>query len=192
MATGFSAKPKGKGMRGMFDSLYGSQASQNFLKSNIDAGEVPEEILRAQWGAAQANPLKRNVPIGDIGGVPMADALSEAGLDASVGNVSGLGTTMGALGQNIKAHPMMSAGIGILGAGNIAGLFDDNKIGGQLAGGIAGGVLPGLLGSTAGPAGRAMMALGGGQLGALFDKLRAKKELEQQQATQMSQIQGGY
>ena len=87
--------------------------------------------------------------------------------------------------KNVQAHPFISAGIGALGAANIAGLVDDNKIGGQLVGGLAGGVIPAVMGAS--PMTAIGLGLGGGMLGSLFDKLRAKKEAEQQQASMYQQ-----
>ena len=79
-----------------------------------------------------------------------------------------------------KVHPFKTAGLIGLGAGNIGGLMDNNKFGGQLAGLGLGGL--GALSLASGnPYMAAMLTMGGGELGALFDKLRARKELEEQQ-----------
>lgn len=91
-------------------------------------------------------------------------------------NASQLGSL--ALGA-AKAHPFKTAGLVGLGAGNIGGLTDNDKFGGQL-GGLALGGLGSYL-AKANPYAAAMMTMGGGALGSLFDKLRAKKELEKQQ-----------
>lgn len=70
-------------------------------------------------------------------------------------------------------------GYGMGGAMNIAGLTDNDKFGGQLLGGALGAglgyfdVMPGGMGTV--PA-----ALLGGSIGALFDKLRAKREQNSQ------------
>ena len=77
-----------------------------------------------------------------------------------------------------KAHPFKTAGLVGLSAGNIGGLMDNDKFGGQL-GGLALGGLGSYLMET-NPYTAAMLTMGGGELGALFDKLRAKKEQEQQ------------
>lgn len=94
----------------------------------------------------------------------------------------------------VKAHPGMSAALGIGGAANIGGLFDNNKIGGQILGATGAGLgahfIPKLLGKT--PLGipvQVAIGLGGGTIGALFDRLRAKREQEQQAA---QQYYGGY
>ena len=94
-----------------------------------------------------------------------------AHISPTVGNVLGY----------VKAHPGMSIGLGLGGAANLAGLLDNNKIGGQLIGAGLGGTaahfIPKLLGATplSVPA-QVAIGLGGGTLGALFDTLRANKE----------------
>ena len=89
-----------------------------------------------------------------------------------------LKNTLGMTGAAIKANPWKSAGLGLLGAGNIAGLVDDDKIGGQLVGGLGAGVGSALAGAS--PLTSIAFGLGGGFAGSLFDKLRAKREAEQQ------------
>lgn len=79
------------------------------------------------------------------------------------------------------AHPFMTAGLGLTGAANLGGLFDNDKIGGQLIGGALGGaaghwLLPKLIGSAVPAQYQVLAGLGGGTLGALFDKLRQNKE----------------
>lgn len=87
--------------------------------------------------------------------------------------------TLGILGNNIKAHPWQFAGTGLNAAGNIAGLVDNDKFLGQALGTV-GGALAGKLGFKFGPLGVANMAMGAGNLGALFDVLHSKKEQEEQ------------
>lgn len=89
-------------------------------------------------------------------------------------NDPGLGDVGALTLSTIKNHPFKTAGLGILGAGNIGGLTDNNKFGGQLGGLALGGLGSYMMGAN--PYTAAMMTLGGGELGALFDKLRAKKE----------------
>ena len=133
------------------------------------AGMSPEDLAAytTRFDAAKTNPL------------------SFKKLD---GGGSGIGTTLGLGWDKVKAHPVKSAAIGGLGLTNLAGLFDNNKIAGQLIGAGAGTALPFLLNSVAGtkfgvPA-KVMSGLGGGALGSLFDMLMAKKEQEQQMAQQ--------
>jgi hypothetical protein len=87
--------------------------------------------------------------------------------------------TLGVLGQNIKAHPWQTAGTALNAAGNVAGLVDNDKFLGQLLG-TAGGALLGAKAFGLGPLGIANVAMGGGNLGALFDALRSKKAQEEQ------------
>ena len=119
--------------------------------------------------AFAANPLKTKL---DINGV----------------TANPLKYNLGAMGQAIKAHPFKAAGLGVLGAANVAGLMDDDKVGGQLVGGLGGAALPmlmtkiGMAAPT--PVGKLAMVMGGGALGSLFDKLRAKKEQEAEASQQ--------
>ena len=79
-----------------------------------------------------------------------------------------------------KNHPFKTAGLIGSAAGNIGGLTDNDKFGGQLAGLGLGGLGAYAL-ASGNPYMAAMMTMGGGNLGALFDKLRARKEMEQAQ-----------
>jgi hypothetical protein len=97
------------------------------------------------------------------------------------GGGTGIGTTVGLGWDKVKAHPVKSTAIGLLGAGNVAGLLDNSKIFGQLAGAGAGVGIPFAVNAIAkkpifGVPGKVMFGLGGGALGSLFDVLMAKKE----------------
>lgn len=98
---------------------------------------------------------------------------------------TGIGTTA-TLGWNkIKAHPWKTAGLGLGVGANLAGLFDNPNIAGQLVGAGAGTAVPFLLnkfaGTSIGGYGKVMSGLIGGGLGSLFDTLMAKKQEQQQQ-----------
>jgi hypothetical protein len=99
-------------------------------------------------------------------------------LDVNGVEMNPLKYNLGAIGKSIQAHPLAAAGMGALGVANIAGLTDDDKIGGQLVGGLGGGILASTL--NVNPVAKLAIGMGGGALGSLFDKLRAKKEAEQQ------------
>lgn len=99
-------------------------------------------------------------------------------LDVNGVEMNPLKYNLGAIGKSIQAHPLAAAGMGALGVANIAGLTDDDKIGGQLVGGLGGGLLASAL--NVNPMAKLAIGMGGGALGSLFDKLRAKKEAEQQ------------
>lgn len=102
---------------------------------------------------------------------------------------SGLGTTA-ALAKNWMAdHKLKTAGLGALGAGNVAGLFDNPNLIGQLAGlggGFAAGkmLIPKLTKNPLTGSGMALATMGGGFLGSLFDKLMAAKDQESQYQNQ--------
>lgn len=114
----------------------------------------------------------------DNAGNIAAQALAGQG-DAVSGAAGGNLGDLGALALSAaKAHPFKTAGAVGLGLGNIGGLVDNKKFGGQL-GGLALGGLGAKMLASGNPYAAAMLTLGGGELGALFDKLRAKKEQEQ-------------
>lgn len=84
-----------------------------------------------------------------------------------------------------SAHPF-ATGAGLLTGGmNVAGLMDNDKFGGQLGGLALGGLASYFGGLNPGYAYLATTA--GGALGSLFDKLRAKREAEAQQAQMYQQ-----
>ncbi len=101
-----------------------------------------------------------------------------------------LGDLFKQLGGYAKAHPWITAGTGLNAAGNVAGLMDNDKLLGQAAGTALGAFAPKLLGLALGkniaasPLMIANLAMGGGNIGALFDNLRAKQEQEQAMAQQ--------
>lgn len=110
-----------------------------------------------------------------------------ANLNASTGGNPILGNSLtgkaaaGIALDAAKAHPFKTAGLIGSAAGNIGGLTDNDKFGGQLGGLALGGLGSYLAGDALGPYGKLMLTMGGGNLGALFDKLRARKEMEQAQ-----------
>jgi hypothetical protein len=123
-----------------------------------------------------------------------AFAAKPLGTKVDIGNgatANSLKNTGSLLLANAQAHPFATAGLGVLGAVNLSGLMDDDKIGGQLVGGGLGLAAPALmtkLGMAAPtPIGKIAMVGVGGALGSLFDKLRAKKEAEQAAAQQYAQ-----
>lgn len=130
----------------------------------VKGGDIPSDLAGA---AFSESPFKTKVDLGK----------------GITGN--SLKNTLGMAGSAIKAHPWASAGMGALGAANVAGLVDDDKIAGQLVGGLGSGVIANLAGVS--PMASLAIGLGGGTLGSLFDKLRAKKELEQQSMHQQQE-----
>lgn len=114
-------------------------------------------------------------------GTPQTAAvpLEQAGAGASFNNPS-IWTTLknSAPMQFAAQHPYQTAGLGILGSANVAGLFDNDKFGGQLGGAALGGLGSAALHSLRGVTGLplAWAPLIGGAVGALFDKSREVKE----------------
>lgn len=89
------------------------------------------------------------------------------------------------LGKWTAANPWGAAGLGLGGIANIAGLFDNDKVAGQLGGaglGIGGALLANKLGAGLSNPAIAGITLGTGALGSLFDTLRANKEKYNQYA----------
>lgn len=86
----------------------------------------------------------------------------------------------------MKAHPGRAAGLGVLGASNVAGLFDNNKLLGQIGGAALGGLTSAGLAAAGVPwahgVNLAWAPMIGGTLGSMFDALRAKNEQEKLQA----------
>ena len=86
-----------------------------------------------------------------------------------------------------KKHPKAALGTGTLGAANVAGLTDNNKVLGQGIGTALGAAAPAIISKITGSPvnigtlGRVNLAMGGGAVGSLFDTLRAKSEQEQLQ-----------
>lgn len=114
--------------------------------------------------------------------IPGIEDVIPANFDDAVESQKGItGSQLGSLALGAtKSHPFKAIGLLGTGAANIGGLMDNDKFGGQLAGLGLGGLGAYAL-ADGNPYTAAMMTLGGGTLGTLFDKLRAKKEQEQAQ-----------
>ena len=178
------ATEKPKLLQRMFDYMYNTDGGVKAYDDAIGEAILSKHGMSGFAGKtpkAQAAILENNVDDYDA----IYDAMRQKPfawklpVDGSEATVSPLKTMGGSLWNNIKAHPGKAAGTGLNAAGNIAGLVDNDKILGQVLG-TAGGALLGskLLGF--GPLGIANMAMGGGNLGALFDALRSKKAQEEQ------------
>lgn len=140
------------------------------LATSLFGSMSPEQQLTALKG------MKTPIPgmLNKKGDALLANAdfgKAIAGENAGIG-LGQLGAT--ALGA-AKAHPFKTAGLVGLGAGNLGGLTDNDKFGGQLGGLALGGLGASAL-ASGNPYLAAMLTLGGGELGSLFDKLRAQKE----------------
>lgn len=89
------------------------------------------------------------------------------------------------LGKWAHANPWGAAGLGLGGVANVAGLFDNDKVAGQLTGaglGIGGSLLANQLGAKLTNPTIAGITMGTGALGSFFDMLRANKEKYNQYA----------
>lgn len=169
-------QPKGRsGIATMFaKSLY------PYAKSAYTKKAISNRALN-KFGTYDSIAKKLVQPTGDDL-ANMTDYITEQEKIAAMGTGGVPATGMGALNiamNAAKAHPYAAMGLGTLGAMNIGGLTDNDKFGGQLGGAALGG-----LGATLAqdnPALQAALVMGGGSLGSLFDKLRAKKEQEQLQ-----------
>jgi hypothetical protein len=159
-----------KSKAGLFDSLY-SNANIDSLQKRMakkgNLGDVSSEKLAEFFAAAKEAPLS-------------TDKIAVEGIPER----TGLGATASLAGNWMADHKLKSAGLGLLGAGNVAGLFDNSKLVGQGlglgAGFAAGKLLPGVLKMhPLTRSGVALTTLGGGFLGSLFDKLMAAKAEEE-------------
>lgn len=171
MALNFNNNPAAKSA-GALPGLYNNQNINSLLKRMQKKGTLgthDKKQLSKFFEQARDNAWS-------------TDKISIDGLPEN----SGLGTTT-ALAENWMAdHKLKTAGLGILGAGNVAGLFDNPNIIGQLAGlggGFAAGkmLIPKITKNPLTGSGMALATMGGGYLGSLFDKLMAKKAEESQQ-----------
>ena len=143
--------------------------------ANLVANGVSEEDALARvgkfYGEAMNSPFSaKGIDLGDI---------TTVGADgASVTNKlvqSPIGRTASIGGGIIKNHPWQAAGATAGTLGSLAGLFDNDKIAGQLIGTAAGAIIPAVANVGLSPLTAYTIATGAGTLGSLFDTLRAKK-----------------
>lgn len=176
----FSFGNKRSGLAGLFEGLYSPENTESYISKilskngynpygignpDINSTVNPKvDAMRGIFNEASGNPL---------GGT----------LNSAYGN-TGIGTTTKLAGNWIRDHKLKSAGLGLGIGANLAGLFDNPNMAGQLLGGAGAGIGANLLakhlGSPLTASGTALAALGGGTLGSLFDKLMYKKQQEQQ------------
>lgn len=150
-----------------------ARAFEDFI--NLTSSGVPEADALSKvtgfYNEAVSNPFStKNVDLGNVmvtgaDGNPVAKKLVQApmGRTAKVG------------GGILKAHPMQALGTAATTAGSLAGLFDNDKIAGQLIGTAAGAAIPAIAGMGLSPLAAYNVAAGAGTIGSLFDVLRAKK-----------------
>lgn len=153
----------------LIDQLYGSEASRAVMQGdfvNSAEGLPAEDFLNAQ-AQMRAKPFSTKK-------TSMESSIPGKKITAEKSNLS---RTFNLLKANAAAHPLATAGTALNAGGNLAGLFDNDKILGQGIGAVVGG-LGGKMFELS-PLGMTNAAMIGGNLGALFDNLRAKKEREQ-------------
>ena len=168
--------------------------------TNSVALKLANFFTNAQGGPETFDPKNQNNPILKRAGVEVGSDFYNAAMNGTGNDEHKLlakqladrqallntdnGVTVGQLGKlgmgAASAHPF-ATGAGMLTTGmNVAGLMDNDKFGGQIGGLALGGLGSYLAGLNPGYAYLATTA--GGALGSLFDKLRAKREQEAQQA----------
>lgn len=166
---------------GLFDGLYASENVSSLLKNMAKNKRIDPDALKATFGSNAA----ANSALTDFFKTAKASPLSTDKIAIQgLPENTGLSTTA-ALAKNwIGNHKLKSAGLGLTGAMNLGGLFDNEYLAGQgfglVGGGLAGHFLPKLLSKN--PltgSGMALATMAGGALGSLFDKLRAKKAEEE-------------
>lgn len=132
----------------------------------------------AQTPEFEAKVLK-DTGITDFKNTPLVDAAMGFSTDALKNTPLSSGHSGAIIKNAVKSHPFKTAGIVGGGLANIAGLTDNDKIGGQLIGAGIGTAIPWLLGAN--PSTKILAGLAGGTLGSLFDKLRASQEQDYNQ-----------
>lgn len=157
--------------------IYGSEsAKQNafdILSSMPENSWTPENLAayQAHMQKGAASPFST---IADS----KIDFIGNDGKTSSV-SMNPLATTGQIAFTDMKTHPGKYLGTALNTSGALAGLLDNDKVGGQIATTAAGAIIPKLLGMKLGPLAAYNIAVGAGHLGSLFDNLRAKKEQEQ-------------
>ena len=193
------AKPQTSILSKLFAPLYNSKATQDryneyaqsmFLNDLKNSGKFTDEAALNKFFAENANNPTVMSPYTTATDTLLKTASANPlkgnlGLEGNLKDMTGRGTTLDVLGANIKAHPLQTAALGASAAGNVAGLFDNDKIGGQLIGTALGAgadaLIPAITGNPLGSYAKVMIPMITGNIGALFDKLRSKKAEEEAQ-----------
>lgn len=164
---------------GFLQKLY-NQLNSEKIRNGIgmsvkgaDGSAIADDILNNDaFKTAYADALKGNA-------MKVKTPLSFEGTDY---NINGLKDTGKMLLANMKAKPLTTLVTAGNAAGNVAGLFDNSHVIGQLLGTVGGALLGSKIGVS--PVTLANIAMGGGNVGSLFDKLKQKKD-DEQKAQQM-------
>ena len=179
----FIQSPK---LNSVFDKLMGG-ATNEYLQSNKFINDVirsnkiqlPENYLYDAASKSLGTLDDAGKFVADANQSKLASQISKAINDKTnlIQTQGGLasGNAGNIIKNTITSHPFKTAGIIGGGIANIAGLTDNDKIGGQIAGLAGGAVLPWLF-QAAIPSTYILGSLAGGTLGSLFDKLRQQQE----------------
>jgi hypothetical protein len=173
----FSAPEGSSWLQRLGAKLYGSDATKDYVQSRMaklpEGAWTPEtlKMYTDSLNSSYATPFNT----GAAGQIDFTDA---KGVAQSI-KPTALGNTAGIVGANIKAHPWATAGTALNTGMGLAGLFDNDKFGGQLVGTALGAAIPAVFDMGLSPFKAYNVAALAGNLGALFDNLRAKKEREQ-------------
>jgi hypothetical protein len=157
--------------------------------TNNTINKVARWLINAQGGPDTFDPNNDNNPIVKKYANVEMDADTEKLYSKQLADRQALldtdeGVSLGQLGKlglgAASAHPF-ATGAGALTTGmNVAGLMDNDKFGFQIGGAGLAGLASYLAGLN--PGYDYLATTAGGALGSLFDKLRAKREQEAQQA----------
>lgn len=160
--------------------LYGTDATQAYAMRQMaklpKSQQTPETLKALQASLMKGSKTPFSTETLRSTTIPLQDGTEQ------VIKASPFKDTMGIVGQNIAAHPGATFGTALNTGAGIAGLLDNDKFGGQLIGTAAGAIIPKIAGMKLGPLAAYNVAMGAGNLGALFDTLRAKKEQQNAQA----------
>ncbi|WP_322353937.1 hypothetical protein [Paratractidigestivibacter sp.] len=178
------------GEAGTADAKNNGKKSSNRLYTTVNGVKTPNALITY---------LLNNAIEAEGGADKLAPTSSLAAMQERVNSGNAQLSDLGTLAlTGASNHRIAATGLAGLGMGNVNGLMDNDKFGLQLLGGVLGAGAAGVGGLwsgnedvTANPILATAITMGGGEIGALFDKLRAKKEAEAQQASQMAQY-GNY
>lgn len=162
------------GSEGMAREAFDDYRARQLL--GMDDASALEETLNYYTNASKTPFSAEKTHLGTL-----VNHLDDGKVEKIAINRSPLGqSAMGAVNY-ATAHPGATFGTALNTGGAVAGLLDNDKFGGQLIGTAAGAILPKIAGMKLGPLAAYNVAMGAGNLGALFDTLRAKKEQQKQQ-----------
>ena len=158
----------------MYNSDAAKYAAFNDYTRLVESG-VAEDVAKSKildfYNTAAKSPFSSEKS--DL--VELATKLDDGTVKKSMYSPSALGRTASIATEYAKSHPGAVLGTAATTGMSLAGLFDNDKIGGQLVATGLGAAVPKLLGMKLNPLTAYNVAAGAGALGSLFDKLREKK-----------------